>query len=87
VNKYFKLVNFELNRFFKIYLVLLVLTVAMQMTAVIVESRKYLGAANEMIYGMRRSKDDFLAEYGPMSFVILLRTDGLCGRSPSAPLR
>ena len=69
MNKYFKLVNFELNRFFKIYLVLLVLTVAMQMTAVIVECRKYLGAANEMIYEMRRSKDDFLAEYGPMSFV------------------
>ncbi|REJ29675.1 hypothetical protein [Caldibacillus debilis] len=75
MNKYLKLLNFELNRFFKIYLVLIVLTVVLQMTAVIVECRQYLKQANEMIYGMNASKEQFLADFGQISFVHVT-TDG-----------
>ena len=39
MNRYLKLVNFEFNRFLKLYLVLIGITILLQMIGVIVESR------------------------------------------------
>ena len=50
MNRYLKLVNFEFNRFLKLYLVLIGITILSQIIGVIVESRVYLNRANEVIY-------------------------------------
>ena len=50
MKRYLKLVNFEFNRFFKLYLVLVGITILSQIIGVIVESRAYLNLANELIY-------------------------------------
>ena len=50
MNRFLKLVHFEWSRFFKIYLVLIGITILFQIIAVITESKTYLNRANELIY-------------------------------------
>ncbi|MEI5906991.1 hypothetical protein WAK64_07965 [Bacillus spongiae] len=69
MKRYLKLVNFEFNRFFKLYLVLLGLTTLLQMIGVIFESRKYVNLVNEEVYGGMMTKNEFLNTYWSMSFV------------------
>lgn len=68
MKRYLKLVNFEVNRFLKLYLVLLGITILSQIIGVIVESRAYLNRANEVIYKDLMPKDQFIEQYGTMSF-------------------
>lgn len=63
MNRYLKLVNFEFNRFFKLYIVLVIVTIIMQIFAVIVESRGYMREAKNVIYGDMMSKADFIKNY------------------------
>ncbi len=56
MKRYLKLVNFEFNRFLKIYLVLIGITIVSQIIGVIVVSRTYLNHANEFIYKELMSK-------------------------------
>jgi len=63
MNRYLKLVNFEFNRFFKLYVVLVIVTIIMQIIAVIVESRRYMQEAENVIYGEMMSKADFIKNY------------------------
>ncbi|WP_430788913.1 hypothetical protein VBD025_02295 [Virgibacillus flavescens] len=74
MKNYLKLVNFEFNRFFKVFLVLLVITLVAQITGVIVASKNYLKTANEAMYQDMISKAEFLAQYGQMSFLDVTRT-------------
>lgn len=67
MKRYLKLVNFEFNRFLKLYLVLLGITILSQIIGVIVESRSYLNRANEIMYKDLIPKDEFLENYGTMS--------------------
>ncbi|MFZ0443730.1 MAG: hypothetical protein WAM95_03570 [Bacillus sp. (in: firmicutes)] len=69
MKRYLKLVNFEFNRFFKLYLVLIGITILSQIIGVIVESRTYLNLANELIYKELMLKSDFIENYGTMSFL------------------
>ena len=69
MKRYLKLVNFEFNRFLKLYLVLLGITILSQIIGVIVESRAYLNRANEVIYKDLVPKDEFIEHYGKMSFL------------------
>lgn len=69
MKRYLKLVDFEFNRFFKLYVVLLGITILSQIIGVIVESRNYLNYANELIYKELVPKNEFLEQYGPMSFL------------------
>ncbi len=63
MNRYLKLVNFEFNRFFKLYIVLVIVTIIMQFFAVILESRGYMREAKNVIYGDMMSKADFIKNY------------------------
>ena len=74
MKRYLKLVNFEVNRFLKLYLVLLGITILSQIIGVIVESRSYLNRANEFIYKDLIPKDEFIEQYGNFFFNILMVT-------------
>lgn len=76
MNKYLKLVNFEFNRFAKIFAVMLGITLVSQIVGVIVTSKSYLSRANERIYQSVDpiSKADFLTQIGPMSFANVVRS-------------
>ena len=68
MNRFLKLVHFEWSRFFKIYLVLIGITVLFQIIAVITESKTYLNRANDLIYKELMPKHKFIEEYGTFSF-------------------
>lgn len=69
MNRYLKLVHFELGRFMKIYLVLIAITIVSQIAGVIVKSRSYLSDANEAIYEDLIPMEQFLEQTGPMSMI------------------
>lgn len=68
MSRYLKLVNFEFNRFFKLYLVLMGITLASQMVGIIWMSVSYKNKANKYIYQDLMPKQEFLDLYGTMSF-------------------
>lgn len=74
MKSYLKLVNFEFNRFAKIFAVLLGITFVVQTAGVIVMSKNYLNMANEQIYEEFMPKAEFLANYGQMSFLAVTRS-------------
>ncbi|HJF32456.1 MAG TPA: hypothetical protein K8V56_11875 [Sporosarcina psychrophila] len=69
MKRYLKLVDFEVKRFLKLYLVLLGVTILSQIIGLIVESRAYLNRANVVIYKDLVPKDEFIEQYGKMSFL------------------
>lgn len=71
MKSYLKLVNFEINRFAKLFAVLLGITLVAQIAGVIVLSKQYLTFAKGRIYESSAdpiSKAEFLSQRGPMSF-------------------
>lgn len=68
MNRYLKLVNFELGRFIKVYLVLIAITLIVQVTGIIVKANKYLAQADKAIYEDLMSQSQFIEQYGQMSF-------------------
>src|SRR5699024_8235314 len=68
MKNYLKLVNFELNRFIKLYAILIAITIISQISGVIVISRQYLNHAHETIFEESMSQADYLLQYGTMSF-------------------
>ena len=68
MNRFLKLVNFEFNRFLKLYLVLIGMTILLQMIGVILESRHYLSQVNQSIYKELMPKQQFLEQFGTFSF-------------------
>lgn len=79
MNRYLKLVNFELSRFMKIYLVLIAITVVVQVTGVIVKAKSYMAKADQKIYEEMMSKSDFLDEFGTISLMDVARSLWLMG--------
>ncbi|MEQ2525073.1 hypothetical protein EKG37_07240 [Robertmurraya yapensis] len=69
MKRYLKLVNFEFNRFFKLYLVLIGITFVAQMSGVIVESKSYHNQANEIMQEDLLTQSEYVQQYGPMSFL------------------
>lgn len=74
MRNYLKLVNFELNRFIKIYMILMAITIIVQMAGVIVQSRRYLSEANEQINQNLMSVSQFIEQSGQMSFAAISRS-------------
>ncbi|WP_337017696.1 hypothetical protein [Oceanobacillus massiliensis] len=74
MSRYLKLVNFELNRFIKIYMVLIGITIVSQITGVFISARRYLSIASEKTQGGSMSIDEFLNQYGFMSFADVARS-------------
>jgi len=79
MKNYLKLVNFEFNRFFKIYAALIVITVISQITGIIVNSKSYLNQANDMIYNQGLSQATYIEQYGTMSFYRITQTIWVMG--------
>lgn len=74
MNRYLKLVNFELGRFTKLYVVLLAITLITQIAGVIITANRYLNQASQSLYEEMISKADFLAQQGPISFTYVVRS-------------
>lgn len=68
MNRYLKLVNFELNRVAKIFGVLLAITLVSQVVGVIAGAKGYLNDADTMINQNNMSLEAFIADFGYMSF-------------------
>ncbi|MCU9614939.1 hypothetical protein OEV98_15445 [Caldibacillus lycopersici] len=68
MKRFGKLVHFEFNRFFKIYLVLIGITILSQIIGIIVESTNYINLANKSMYEDHVSLKQFIEENGMMSF-------------------
>jgi hypothetical protein len=79
MKNYLKLVNFEFNRVAKLFAVLLGITLVAQVIGVIVQSRNYLNMANEKIYEELMPKAQFLAEFGQISFLQIVRSAWFMG--------
>lgn len=79
MKSYLKLVNFEFNRFFKVYAALMAITIVSQITGVIVNSKSYLNQANAMIYNQGLSQAKFIEAYGTMSFYRITPTIWVIG--------
>ncbi|SEQ73591.1 hypothetical protein SAMN05216232_3193 [Virgibacillus subterraneus] len=74
MNRYLKLVNFELGRFIKVYLVLIVITIIVQVTGIIVKANEYLAQADKAIYEDLMPQSQFIEQYGQMSFLNFARS-------------
>ncbi|GGJ89063.1 hypothetical protein GCM10007063_09630 [Lentibacillus kapialis] len=74
MNRFVKLLNFELSRFMKIYLVLIALTIIVQVVGVIVTANSYMAEANKMIYEEGLSQAQFIQQYRSMSFLRFARS-------------
>ncbi|MEK3796696.1 hypothetical protein MHI18_00315 [Peribacillus sp. FSL H8-0477] len=66
--RYLKLVNFELNRFKKIYFTLLVLTLLSQSAAVLFQTRSYLKRTFEIMKLENLTEKAYVLEYGGFYF-------------------
>lgn len=74
MNRFVKLLNFELSRFMKVYLALIVLTVIVQVTGMIVKANQYMSRANEAIYEDMIPPAQFIEQNGQMSFLEVARS-------------
>ncbi|MEC2055823.1 hypothetical protein I6J18_03275 [Peribacillus psychrosaccharolyticus] len=68
MNRYLKLVNFELNRFRKIYVTLILLTLLSQIAAVLLLTKGYLNDAYETIKLENLTEKSYVLEYGGFDF-------------------
>ena len=74
MSRFLKLVNFEFNRFLKLFIVLMGVTILSQIIGVIVQSRNYLSQANQMIYKELMPKSQFIEQNGTLSFFNISQT-------------
>ena len=70
MKSYLKLVNFEMSRFFKLYLILIGLTIVSQLIGSVVVSKGYMNNANEVIYENQLPMSQYIDQYGEFSFII-----------------
>ncbi|MBU5467633.1 hypothetical protein KQI49_12470 [Virgibacillus sp. MSJ-26] len=68
MSNYLKLVNFELNRFIKLYMVLIGVTIVSQLVGAVLVSRRYLKDVNQAIYEDGMSQSSFIEQFGQFSF-------------------
>lgn len=68
MSNYLKLVNFELNRFIKLYMILIGVTIVSQLVGAVLVSRSYLKDANQAIYEDGMSQASFIEQFGTLSF-------------------
>ena len=68
MKNYVKLVNFEINRFFKLYLILAGLTIVCQLIGVIIEAKGYMNSAMKTMQANQLSVNEYTEQYGAYSF-------------------
>jgi hypothetical protein len=69
MNRYLKLVNFEINRFIKIYLTLIIITFLSQFIGIFVQSKGYVSKANQSIYEKSMTNEEFINQFGKMDLL------------------
>jgi hypothetical protein len=72
--RYIKLVNFEINRFSKIYLSLLLITLVSQFAGVIIVTKSLLKDAREIMKEERLSEAAYITNYGGIDFSLIANT-------------
>lgn len=72
--RYIKLVNFEINRFSKIYLTLLLITVLSQFAGVLIVTKSLLNDAKEIMLQEKLSEAAYVANYGAIDFTHIVNT-------------
>ncbi|MEH7450995.1 hypothetical protein [Gottfriedia acidiceleris] len=69
MNRYLKLVNFEVNRFFKLYIGLLIIVAISQFVSLFVVKSSYMKLANDANYASSmKATEEFITSYGSLSF-------------------
>jgi len=68
MKRFLKLLNFEVNRFFKLYLTLIGLIIVSQFIGAIVVSKGYMNSADQVMYKNQLSMSQYIKEYGLFSF-------------------
>jgi len=68
MKSFLKLVNFELNRFFKLYFILMGLTIVSQIVGAFIVAIVYMNDAERIIYERQISSSQYIEEYGVFSF-------------------
>ncbi|MFF2793790.1 hypothetical protein [Lysinibacillus xylanilyticus] len=68
MKNFFKLLNFEVNRFFKLYLTLIGLIIVSQFIGAIIVSKRYMNGADQVMYKNQLSMSQYTEEYGIFSF-------------------
>lgn len=71
---FLKIVRFEMNRFSKIYAVLIAVTIILQITGAIISAKKYLNFAHEVMYEQSMSVIGFVENYGSISLYTLTQS-------------
>ena len=74
MKSYVKLVNFEINRFIKIYVSLLIITLLSQLIGVIVTSRGLMKRAHEVMFEQNLSENAYLHKFGGFDFTHISST-------------
>ncbi|MGE7879256.1 hypothetical protein [Peribacillus muralis] len=72
--RYMKLVNFEINRFSKIYLTLLLITVLSQFAGVLIVTKSLLNNAKDIMLQEKLTEAAYLSEYGGIDFTQIAKT-------------
>ncbi|MES1041151.1 hypothetical protein [Peribacillus simplex] len=72
--RYIKLVNFEINRFSKIYLSLLLITLVSQFAGVLIVTKSLLNDAKEIMLQEKLSEAAYVANYGGIDFTHIANT-------------
>ncbi|GIN62198.1 hypothetical protein J27TS8_21910 [Robertmurraya siralis] len=67
MNRYLKLVNFEFERFFRFYLILIGITILSEIIGIIVKSKTYLNRAHQEINVNLMPQSEFIEQFGKMS--------------------
>ncbi|UPM54045.1 hypothetical protein [Gottfriedia acidiceleris] len=69
MNRYLKLVNFEVNRFFKLYIGLLIIVAISQFLSLFLVKSKYMQAANDANYASSmKATEQFISSNGLLTF-------------------
>ncbi len=68
MKSYLKLVHFEVNRFFKFYLILIGLTALSQLIGAIIISQGYMKNAKQVMAEQQFSMNQYIEKYGTFSF-------------------
>ncbi|MGE8206483.1 hypothetical protein ACQKP0_18395 [Heyndrickxia sp. NPDC080065] len=74
MNKFLKLVNFEMNRFRKFFLILLGITLTLQFVGVVVESMIYTNKAKQLMNEQSMTAAQYVQDYGHMAFTHIINT-------------
>lgn len=74
MKSYLKLVNFELDRFIKVYFVLVGVTIISQIIGTVITANHFMGNFEEAIYIEGLTTEQFLEQYGKFGLINLLGT-------------